>query len=49
MLLFFSGNVIFEIRITDDKKLGAKIEKAIEKELGLHRRFQLLLHLKTEL
>ena len=30
-----SGNVIFETRKTDDKKLGAKIEKAIEKEFGL--------------
>lgn len=30
-----SGNVIFETRKTDDKKLAAKIEKAIEKEFGL--------------
>ncbi len=30
-----SGNVIFETRKTDDKKLAAKIEKAIEKESGL--------------
>lgn len=27
-----SGNVIFETRKTDDKKLAAKIEKAVEKE-----------------
>lgn len=30
-----SGNVIFETRKTDDKKLAAKIERAIEKELSL--------------
>ncbi len=30
-----SGNIIFETRKTDDKKLAAKIEKAIEKEFGL--------------
>ena len=30
-----SGNVIFETAKTDDKKLAAKIEKAIEKEFGL--------------
>jgi len=30
-----SGNVIFETRKTDDKKLAAKIEKTIEKESGL--------------
>ena len=30
-----SGNVIFETRKTDDKKLAAKIEKAIEKEFSL--------------
>jgi uncharacterized protein (DUF1697 family) len=30
-----SGNVIFETRKTDDQKLAAKIEKAIEKEFGL--------------
>ncbi len=30
-----SGNVIFETRETDDKKLAAKIENAIEKEFGL--------------
>ena len=29
-----SGNVIFEARKTDDKKLAAKIEKAIEKEFS---------------
>lgn len=31
-----SGNVIFETRKTDDKKLSEKIEKAIEKELALN-------------
>jgi uncharacterized protein (DUF1697 family) len=30
-----SGNVIFETSKRDDKKLAAKIEKAIEKEFGL--------------
>ena len=30
-----SGNIIFETRKTDDKKLAEKIEKAIEKEFGL--------------
>ncbi len=30
-----SGNIIFETRKTDDKKLAAKIEKAIEKEFSL--------------
>ena len=30
-----SGNIIFETRKTDDKKLAAKIEKAIENEFGL--------------
>ena len=30
-----SGNVIFETRKTDDKKLAVKIEAAIEKEFGL--------------
>ncbi len=30
-----SGNVIFETRKTDDKKLAAKIESAIEKEFNL--------------
>lgn len=30
-----SGNVIFETKKTDDKKLAAQIEKAIEKEFGL--------------
>lgn len=30
-----SGNVIFETAKTDDKKLAAKIESAIEKEFGL--------------
>lgn len=30
-----SGNVIFETRKTDDKKLAAKIENAIEKEFAL--------------
>lgn len=30
-----SGNVIFEMQKTDDKKLAAKIEKAIEKEFAL--------------
>jgi len=31
-----SGNVIFETKKTDDKKLAAKIEKAIEKEFELN-------------
>ena len=31
-----SGNVIFESAKTDDKKLAAKIEKAIEKEFALN-------------
>jgi uncharacterized protein (DUF1697 family) len=30
-----SGNIIFETRKTDDKKLAERIEKAIEKEFGL--------------
>ena len=30
-----SGNIIFETKKTDDKKLAAKIEKAIEKEFDL--------------
>jgi len=30
-----SGNIIFETKKTDDQKLAAKIEKAIEKEFGL--------------
>lgn len=29
-----SGNIIFETRKTDDKKLAAKIEKAVENEFG---------------
>jgi uncharacterized protein (DUF1697 family) len=31
-----SGNIIFETVKSDDKKLAAKIEKAIEKEFGLN-------------
>ncbi len=31
-----SGNVIFETEQTDDKKLAAKLEKAIEKEFALN-------------
>lgn len=31
-----SGNVIFETKKSDDKKLAAKIEKAIENEFGLN-------------
>ncbi len=31
-----SGNVLFEAAESDDKKLAAKIEKAIEKEFGLN-------------
>jgi uncharacterized protein (DUF1697 family) len=31
-----SGNIVFETVKSDDKKLSAKIEKAIEKEFGLN-------------
>lgn len=43
-----SGNVVFETAKSDDRKLAAKIEKAIEKEFGLNIKTMVRTHTEIE-